>query len=331
MKKAILFPVVCLFILSMAFGESLKVTAPNGGESMLLMADNPVVWTFAGFPESRKVTILLFKDGVKVGTIATGVAIGKAGTGSWTWKTGTCQDGIQAGPGPGYRIRVKVEDASILDQSDQPFTIIVFNVFPKPYTPLPTKPPADELVVRTIWMPGETRNKAWTCPYNVAWDQGTGNQYNDPGPGTVQVGFANWADDDGHYAGEVHRCWVFFNVGVLKGKGVLKKATVKLGPKIRCVDLDVDLLCKCERFFVLNEPWNGDPDVLMHTIAISPCPADITPVVAKWMDQPETNYGFVYVPRDDLNLPCGHNNQVCMNEYKGVTIYLDIEMKKNAM
>jgi hypothetical protein len=332
LKKTVMLLMAILWGMSAAFGASVKVMAPNGGEAWGPLGAQKIAWSFSGFPESRKVTILLLKDGGQVGTIASNIPIGTGGAGSWSWQPiGACQGGIQAAAGPGYRIKIRVEGASAADQSDQPFTLVgILAKKETPFHPI-TLNPGNTKVIRHHWMPGDTSNKCYTCPYKVGFEQGTGTDYKDPGPGTVQVGFSNGADNDGHYWGEVHRCWVHFNAEVFKPYGVLKKAVVQLGEKIRCVNLDVDLLCKCEKLYILTAPWNGDPDVLMHTTHITPAPDDLTPTIAQWIEHPETNYGFVYISPNELALGCAHNNTVCINEYKGVTLQVDIEEDKNSM
>jgi hypothetical protein len=330
LKKPVLLMIVGFVAATSAFGASVKVTAPNGGEAWGPLGAQTIAWSYSGFPESRKVTILLLKDGTQVGTIASNIPIGTAGAGSWAWQPiGTCQGGFQAAAGPGYRVRIQVEGASAIDQSDQPFTIVALKPIGKTAFHPITLTPGNTKVIRQHWMPGETSNKCYTCPYKVGFEQGTGTEYKDPGPGTVQVGFSNGADNDGHYWGETHRCWVHFKVDFFKGYGVLKKAYVQLGEKIRCVNLDVDLLCKCEKLYVLTAPWNGDPDVLMHTTQISPAPDDLTLLVAQWIEHPETNYGFVYISPSELALGCTHNNAVCINEYKGITLHVEIEEDKD--
>ncbi|NDY43630.1 hypothetical protein G3N55_12380, partial [Dissulfurirhabdus thermomarina] len=96
----------------------LTVTAPNGGETLLLGTAAAITWTSTCAPGTR-VRVVLRKNGAYVGDIAADVP---AAPGSFTWQAGRYQGGT-APAGSGYRIRVKTLDGSAFDDSNAGFSL----------------------------------------------------------------------------------------------------------------------------------------------------------------------------------------------------------------
>ena len=96
----------------------LRLTSPNGGESWPRRRGQAITWnpgTTTGL-----VKIFLYRNGAKLGVIATGVP---AASGSYPWVTGTYGT-VVAASGKGYSVRVQsLADRTVFDASDAAFTI----------------------------------------------------------------------------------------------------------------------------------------------------------------------------------------------------------------
>jgi hypothetical protein len=106
MKRAIsLF--ILLSLPGMVFCQQFAVTSPQGGEKWSSESKHNITWTFSGIPGGTQVKLLLFRNGVKVGTIAENVAIGSNGAGTYlNWPAGTYVGG-KADIGDGYQVRIR--------------------------------------------------------------------------------------------------------------------------------------------------------------------------------------------------------------------------------
>ncbi len=101
---------------TLAKSPSVRVVSPNGGESWLRNSQRTITWVCVGI--SGNVRLVLFKGGVKLGTIATVSAF----PGSYNWKVGAYSNSTAAA-GNGYKVRVVTVDSLTGDTSDASFTI----------------------------------------------------------------------------------------------------------------------------------------------------------------------------------------------------------------
>jgi hypothetical protein len=147
---------IFLFILpGFAQQATLTVTSPNGGESWGLGSPQFITWTYSGF--TGNVTILLMKDGVRVGIIQDDVPVV---SGRINWVAGQYRGGM-AVAGTGYKIRIKRVGSDLLDNSNQPFTLTGLTARePTPTTARPlitvTSPAGGE-----SWPVGSTQLLRW--------------------------------------------------------------------------------------------------------------------------------------------------------------------------
>jgi len=147
MKKSI----VCLggfFLASaLAFGQTMKITSPSGGEFWPKGVYTNITWTYSGIQDNTKVKLILFKNGAKVDSIVTGVSIGSGGHGAWDWKSIGAHAGGTAAVGGGYSIRIRTMDNGPFADSAL-FTI---------YTITFTSPQTND-----SWILGSSHTVAWT-------------------------------------------------------------------------------------------------------------------------------------------------------------------------
>jgi hypothetical protein len=123
MKKTVIFALACLLVGGAAFAQGLTVTSPNGAEIWELGKPQNITWGYSGTPAATKVKIILWKEGVKIGDIASDIPSGGTGTKSYTWNVGSYMGGTAAA-GSGFKIRVRaMNDPSLMDESNQSFTI----------------------------------------------------------------------------------------------------------------------------------------------------------------------------------------------------------------
>lgn len=96
---------------------NLIVTSPNGDEIWGLGSPQTITWTHSGF--TGNVTILLMKDGARVGVIEDEVP---AASGRYAWIAGQYQGGTAAA-GTGYKVRIRRMGTDLIDNSNRPFTL----------------------------------------------------------------------------------------------------------------------------------------------------------------------------------------------------------------
>jgi len=127
MKKTLIFLLATLFIATLAWPRSITVKQPNGGEGLPTGTMYPIKWDAEGTINPFKVT--LWKNGVLVGTIKSAVTAGN-GIISFNWRVGSLENGVQAGLGQGFQVKVKEADVSISDLSDNTFSILTIQEQP---------------------------------------------------------------------------------------------------------------------------------------------------------------------------------------------------------
>ena len=118
MKKALFLAIFAVCFVNMAFSGTLTLIAPDGGE-LCLGRRSDITWTATGIRADIKVKLLLFKDGVKIGTIAQDL---DASGSPFHWTVGR-HDGGTAAPGGGYKIRLRTMNNTVEDFDNAPFTI----------------------------------------------------------------------------------------------------------------------------------------------------------------------------------------------------------------
>ncbi len=96
---------------------TITLSSPNGGENWWIGETQNITWTGSGISGSLKIT--LWKDGVLVGIIVSGL---EPSINSHSWNVGDYIGGTAA-PGTGYTIKVKEQGTTVLDESDTSFTI----------------------------------------------------------------------------------------------------------------------------------------------------------------------------------------------------------------
>ena len=117
MKKTRLFAIAGLFAAGLAFGQSVTVTAPNGGECWDLGATQAITWTSSGCSGNVRINLVKAGGGV-FGTIAVVPVAG----GSYVWNVGQTNAGTA--PAGDYRIGLYVSTQDVDDQSNAAFSII---------------------------------------------------------------------------------------------------------------------------------------------------------------------------------------------------------------
>ena len=98
--------------------EPLKLLSPNGGETWARKSARTIVWDAGTLTGSLK--IFLYRNGKKIGSIASGA---EAAAEAFSWMTGKAGSAF-APAGSGYAIRIQsAADPSVGDSSDAAFTI----------------------------------------------------------------------------------------------------------------------------------------------------------------------------------------------------------------
>lgn len=105
---------------TLAAGDTITVTSPNGGESWTRGTPHSVTWSYTGTPGAN-VNLTLMKAGAEAGVINGSVSIGSGGTGSYTWDiwpTGTT--------GSDYTVRIaSTTNATVNDTSNAQFSLVM--------------------------------------------------------------------------------------------------------------------------------------------------------------------------------------------------------------
>ncbi len=132
---------------AIAIGAQLALASPNGWERWNLGETRNILWTATNY--TGTVRLVLFKGGVRLGNIATGI---DAGTGFYSWTVGQTIEATGT-PGSDYRLYLRSSDNSIVDPSDFRFALIN----PAPQLRL-TSPNGGE-----NWPLGATRSITWNA------------------------------------------------------------------------------------------------------------------------------------------------------------------------
>ena len=153
MKKLILIGLLLVVTCGMVYStDLLEIIIPNGGEGWHIGSEKKIRWD-ADESITNKVRLILFRNGTRVGLIAKNL---NPRPGVYTWlKVGEYAGGT-AKVGSGYKIRIKEEGGTAMDQSDKPF-----------YITLAKKPPSIKPIKVTnpkegdTWNDGETKFIRW--------------------------------------------------------------------------------------------------------------------------------------------------------------------------
>ncbi len=114
------------FLLALpAAAANITVTAPAASAHWVIGSHQFITWTYSGFADSKKIVILLFQNGTKIGTIAEQPSAGTNGQGSYEWPSGATIE-LAAPAGSGYAVRVKTADGIAVGNSGS------FTLDPKP-------------------------------------------------------------------------------------------------------------------------------------------------------------------------------------------------------
>ena len=117
MKKAFVFAAAAFFAANLLCGQSVTVTAPNGGERWTLGDRQNITWTHSGASGNVRINLLDAGGGV-VGTIAT-VPVGDR---SYPWTVGDTAAG-RAAAGE-YLIGLYVRNEDVDDRSNRSFFLV---------------------------------------------------------------------------------------------------------------------------------------------------------------------------------------------------------------
>ncbi len=132
---------------AIAIGAQLALASPDGWERWNLGETRNILWTATNY--TGTVRLVLFKGGVRLGNIATGI---DAAAGSYAWTVGQTIDAAGT-PGSDYRLYLRSTDNTIVDPSDYRFALIN----PAPQLRL-TSPNGGE-----SWPLGATRSITWNA------------------------------------------------------------------------------------------------------------------------------------------------------------------------
>lgn len=158
MKKLILIGLLFFVTCGMVYsGDLLEIIIPNGGEGWHIGSEKTIRWS-ADESITNNVRLILFRNGTRVGLIAKNL---NPRPGVYTWlKVGEYEEGT-AKAGSGYKIRIKEEGGTAMDQSDKPFTLL----FSKPHAfkPIPIK--VTNPKEGDTWNDGETKLIRWESAF----------------------------------------------------------------------------------------------------------------------------------------------------------------------
>jgi hypothetical protein len=107
LKKTLLGIVLFILTTGLGLSQTFKVTSPQAGDTWLLGNPHTISWTYSGIPNGTKVRLTLWRNAAKVGDVATNIAVGTAGAGSWNWAKVGEYIGGTAPAGKDYQIRIR--------------------------------------------------------------------------------------------------------------------------------------------------------------------------------------------------------------------------------
>ncbi|TFG74767.1 MAG: hypothetical protein E4H23_11580 [Chrysiogenales bacterium] len=118
-KKALILIAALASLAVAALGQSITVTAPNGGERWMIGDPVTITWTATGLTGSVRIN-LLRTGGATVGTIATAIPVAD---GSYLWEAGVLTTG-PADAGENYLIRIRSTGSETADNSNAAFALV---------------------------------------------------------------------------------------------------------------------------------------------------------------------------------------------------------------
>jgi hypothetical protein len=118
MKKKWFFIFMVFGFFAVSWAGSITVTSPNGGETLVLGKSWPIAWTATNVAVNVKIQLIKSGGGL-VGVITTNRVPGNS---PYSWTVGQTTSGIA--PAGSYKVRVSALDNSVLDESDEAFTIV---------------------------------------------------------------------------------------------------------------------------------------------------------------------------------------------------------------
>ena len=120
MKKLLLVGFLLFVTYGMVYsGVLLRIISPNGGENWPIGFEQQIRWS-ADESITNNVKLTLWRNEVKVGLIARDL---NPRQGFYTWKKVGQYQGGTAEIGSGYKIRIKEQGGTAMDESDQPFSL----------------------------------------------------------------------------------------------------------------------------------------------------------------------------------------------------------------
>jgi len=266
-----------------------KVTLPNKSSKWKEGETGTIRWT-TGFKPPFKVELYNYNGTKKVRDCQGTVKNEGGATYSMDWHIPT---NVYKWPG-NYTIRVSQGSHSGLSE--------MFHI-------------SKALTVKTYTFTAQTDNKyrkKWHKPDKDKFTMQVNPSANDPGPGKARVGYENHNTSD-LYTGFIYRSWVFFDVGKLKGKGLVSKATLSFKHFMGCKFTP--------KVYVLNQKWNGDAKALF-TVSCSPVnpSGNLGLIVNGWIAKND-NYGLVFTGLDES---FQHNNKNCVDFYEDIKLTVEV-------
>ena len=118
-KKLLIFTATIACLTVAALGQSITVTAPNGGERWTLGDTVTITWTASDIGGDVRI-LLLGSGGTLIGTIASAVPVTP---GSFSWEAGALATGTAAA-GENYVIRIRSNRLDLWDNSNGTFALV---------------------------------------------------------------------------------------------------------------------------------------------------------------------------------------------------------------
>ncbi len=302
---------------------SINVTKPAAGDKWNRSKPYTITWTKNGSMPNEARIRLMDKNAA---TVVREIVSQTANSGSYSW---TIPSDIPFGE---YKIRVKIEDVSISDDSDT-FEIAMakFHVTPRrkeePLTPVT---PAIQAMWKEIEKPAVIKNwlnriKNWGSIPPPSWafvGRPTGypagadfNEY-------VQVGYDYFYCKEGDidwWLTSCDRSQISFQIGEFQGQqGKLISAKMHVKQVSVLKNNDTSASCAVGLFYLLA-PWTDwhNPQMSAQGIGAplfnsTDYTIDITPTVKKWLDGSLANNGLLMVSRE---VDWGKQARICYSTF----------------
>lgn len=118
-KRCAFFLFSLVLLTGLAFSQSITVTSPNGGENWPQGFTHNITWTTGITQGTYKITV--WQGGTNLGVVASSLPANQK---TFPWVVGKLVTG-SVPLGSGYKIRVKLQDQSVWDESDNSFSIVM--------------------------------------------------------------------------------------------------------------------------------------------------------------------------------------------------------------